>query len=115
MAFSEIEIQRYKKILDAFLKRRRPPAHLRDQVDVGFRLKGQSLEIFEVRPSWRTPGPMIEQPVAKTTYVKTRKVWKVYWQRADMKWHGYGPAPEVKKLEEFISLVEKDEYHCFWG
>jgi len=115
MAFSEIEIQRYKKIMDAFLERRRPPAHLRDKVDLGFRLKGQSVEIFEVRPMWRNPGEKIEHAVAKATYVKTRKAWKVYWQRADLKWHGYAPAPIVEKLEEFVRLVEKDKHHCFWG
>lgn len=53
--------------------------------------------------------------VAKTTYVKKSKTWKVYWQRSDMEWHRYEPTPEVKTLEDFLSLLEKDENCCFYG
>lgn len=57
----------------------------------------------------------MESPVAKATYVKAQKIWKVYWQRADLKWHRYDPDPEVKKIEEFLVVVEKDEFGCFYG
>jgi len=42
--------------------------------------------------------------VAKTTYVKKSGLWKVYWQRADMKWHSYDPMPEVGSLEGVFSF-----------
>jgi hypothetical protein len=29
--------------------------------------------------------------------------------------HGYEPMPEVNSLEEFLALVEADEYCCFKG
>ena len=48
------------------------------------RVKGQSVELLEIRPMWRNPDKKIEEAVAKTTYVKSRKVWNVYWQRADL-------------------------------
>ena len=38
-----------------------------------------------------------------------------FWQRADLKWHGYEPRPEVARLEQFLALVEEDEYACFFG
>ena len=57
----------------------------------------------------------IEEAVAKATYVKSRGIWKIYWQRADLKWHRYDPGPEVKTLEEFLEVLEKDEYACFYG
>jgi hypothetical protein len=34
---------------------------------------------------------------------------------AVLKWHRYDPDPEVKSIEEFLALVEKDEYGCFFG
>ena len=52
---------------------------------------------------------------AKATYVKSKKIWKIYWQRADLKWHGYEPNPEVKQIEDFLSVVDQDEYGCFFG
>ncbi|MGH8716972.1 MAG: DUF3024 domain-containing protein [Burkholderiales bacterium] len=40
-------------------------------------------------PSSRNIGRL--HPVAKATYVKAQDVWKVFWQRADLKWHRYDP------------------------
>lgn len=116
MAFSEFEEKRINKIVGAFINKHRPPEHIRPKLDLAYRLKGQSVEIFEVRPCWRgTPGVIMENAVAKATYVKSRSVWKVYWQRADLRWHSYEPVPQVDHIEEFLALVKEDEYACFFG
>ena len=115
MAFSEFEKKRYEKVVHAFLERKRPPVHIRNELDLGYRMTDQSVEIFEIRPFWRNPEEKIEQAVAKATYVKKQRIWKIYWQRADLKWHRYDPAPETDSLEGFLALVEHDEYACFFG
>ena len=115
MAISEFEIKRCEKLVGAYIEKNKPPAHVRNQVDLGFRIKDQSIEIFEIRPLWNNPDKKIEEMQAKTTYVKKSKTWKVYWQRADLKWHSYQPVPEVDTLEDFLTLVCKDEHHCFKG
>ena len=115
MALSEFELKKCEKEVRAFVEKRRPAPHIRDELDLGFRVNGQSVEIFEIRPLWRYPGEKIEQAVAKATHVKTQKVWKVYWQRADLKWHRYDPDPEVSTLHEFLALVDRDECACFFG
>jgi len=53
--------------------------------------------------------------VAKATFVRTQAVWRVFWQRADLKWHRYEPEPEVPRLEDFVALVDRDQYGCFFG
>ena len=115
MGFGEHEIKRFERILDGFLEIRRPPVHIRDKLDIGYRISGQSVEIFEIRPVWNDPERKIEPPIAKATYGKSRDHWKIFWMRADLKWHGYGPCPVVKTLDEFIKLVEEDSHCCFWG
>lgn len=115
MAFTEFEKKKYEMIVSEFIKKRRPPLHVRDKVDLNFRIEEQSVEIFEIRPMWQNPEKKIESAIAKATFVRTQKLWNVYWQRADLKWHSYEPEPEVKELEDFIYLVETDEYACFWG
>ncbi len=115
MALSEFDNALTEVKLSEFIARRRPPEHLRAQVDLSFRIEDQSIVIFEIRPVFRRPAEKIECMVAKATYVKKTGEWKVYWQRADQKWHRYEPAPSVKTLEEFISLVDDDEWACFWG
>ncbi|MBL1433648.1 MAG: DUF3024 domain-containing protein [Gammaproteobacteria bacterium] len=115
MAISEFEIKRCEKLVGAYVEKHRPPPHVRDQVDLGFRVKNQSIEIFELRPLWNNPDKITEEMQAKTTYIKKTKTWKVYWQRADLKWHSYQPMPEVDALEDFLTLVSKDEHCCFKG
>ncbi len=116
MALSEFETKRCERLMHEYIDRRRPPVHIRPELDLGYRVSGQSVEIFEIRPVWRgAPGELMEHPVAKTTFVKSRGIWKVFWQRADLKWHSYEPNAEVADLEGFIEVVEADEYSCFYG
>lgn len=116
MPLSEFEVARVKKALDAFMQARRPPPHIRPKLDLGFRISGQSVEIFEIRPPWRgPPQERRESPVAKATYVRSRNVWRVFWQRRDLKWHRYEPASEVRSIEDFASLVAEDRHACFFG
>lgn len=115
MAFNEIEMARYKREVSAYIESKRPPAHIRNQFDFGFHIEGQSVEIFELSPRWDDPQEIMQHPVAKATYVKTQQVWRVFWLRADLKWHGYKPNLMVDSLTQFLAVVEADEYSCFWG
>jgi len=115
MSFSELEIKRYEKVISELIANRRPPAHIRYQVDLTYRLVGQSVEIFEIRSVWNKPEEKMEQPVAKAIFVKRQNIWKVYWMKSDLKWHKYEPEFEVSELGRFVAVVDEDKYCCFWG
>ena len=116
MPFSEFETKGLQQVVEAFVETRRPPLRLRSQVDMAFRIAQQSVEICEVRPRWRgEPGEMVEHSVAKATFVRARGCWRVYWKRADFRWHSYQAEPEVDTIERFLALVGADEYACFFG
>jgi len=116
VALTELETARVRKAVGAFVERRRPPPHLREEADLAFRLCGQSVEIFEVRRSYGgTPREKIEVPVAKATYVRAVRGWRVFWLRQDMKWHSYKPVPVVRTIDEFVALVHEDRDACFFG
>ena len=85
----------------------------RDVQSRAWRIK--SVELFEVRPVWDNPSQKMESPVAKATYVKTQDLWRIYWMRADLKWHSYPPTPEVDTLDAFLTLVAEDKHACFFG
>ena len=55
-----------------------------------------------------------EKPI-KATYVKATNTWKVYWLRADLKWHRYEPKATVSSVEGFIAEIDRDPYGCFFG
>jgi hypothetical protein len=115
LTLSEFDTKRCEKLVAQFIEGRRPPPHIRPELDLAFRINGQSVEIFEVRRHWRDESKFLEQPVAKATYNKSKRNWKVFWQRADLKWHSYKPNPEVGSIEDLLALVQKAEHGCFFG
>jgi len=115
MAPAEIETKRIEKAITAFMERRRPPESIRSKLDLGYRISGPSVELFEIRPKWDEPEVIVENAFAKATYVPAKKAWRVYWMRSDLKWHKYDPAPEVSSIKKFLAVVDQDEYSCFFG
>ena len=116
MAFSTDEIERHLSTLErAFWSHRRPPQNLRNQIREGQRLAGQSIELFFNRPSFNDPNHWIEESIAKVTYVRSSDAWKLYWKRADLKWHAYPPRPKAKTLEQALSIIHEDANCCFFG
>ncbi|MEO7445500.1 MAG: DUF3024 domain-containing protein [Ferruginibacter sp.] len=115
MAIDILQTLEIIEAMENFIARRRPPAHIRAQLDISYKIVEQSIIVFEIRPRWDKPEEIQEIYVAKTTFVKTKNHWKVFWMRADLKWHSYDPKPIVKSIKEFIKLVDENKHHCFWG
>ena len=115
MAFTELELARHHKLMRGYVDRVRPPAEVRAKLDISYRISNQSVEIFEVRPKWDDPSVIVEEPVAKATFVRRAREWRIYWQRADLNWHRYDPVPEAPSLDGFLEVVEEDAHHCFFG
>ncbi|WP_425608212.1 DUF3024 domain-containing protein [Lysobacter yananisis] len=76
---------------------------------------GQAIEIYSARPAYDDPGEIIEIPIVKVRYVRTRQVWQLFWFRASGKWQGYEPMREAGDLAELVDEVWRDPYYCFWG
>ncbi|MBU1406290.1 MAG: DUF3024 domain-containing protein [Proteobacteria bacterium] len=116
MAFIDIERKRCERDLEKFMASHRPPPHIRPELDLGYQdNRAQSVDILEIRPDWRNPKEKIEHPVAKATFVRTKNLWRIFWMRQDLKWHGYEPHPEARNLEAFLTVVGRDEHCCFFG
>ena len=115
MALSEFEIKRIEKLVGDFVEKRRPAPRIRSKFDIAFQIKDQGFEIYTVRPRWDDPETVIESSVARATYEKSRKMWKIFWMRADLKWYSYGALPVVKRLEEVLQTIDEDSHSCFWG
>jgi hypothetical protein len=115
MSLPEFEIKKIERAMSVFMQKRRPPISIRSKLDLGYRIAGQSVTLFEIRPQWNDLSLFRESPVAKAVYVRKKNIWKIYWMRADLKWHGYYPVPEVASIDEFLDVVDEDEDACFWG
>ena len=115
MAISEFEVKRCERELEKFLKAKRPPPHVRKQLDFAYRIENQNVELLEIRPELQNPAKKMQQPFAKATFIKKDKLWKIYWQGQDLKWQSYQPAPSVQFFEEFLAIVSTDANACFFG
>lgn len=116
MAFTKEETASHLKTLeDRFWSQHRPPSHLGDKIREGQRIEGQSVELFYNRPHFSHSGQWIEEPIAKITYVRKSGSWKIYWQRADGKWHRYPPQPEAKSFSAALEIISEDAHACFFG
>lgn len=93
----------------------RPPINIRDQLDIGYTFEKQVIEILEIRPKWDDPETKMSVPVARARFIKSRKIWKVYWMRASGKWEPYEPGHEVRDVAQFVKIVKEDALGCFFG
>jgi len=114
MSLTPAQIEEVKQAAAKFMYNNRPPEDIRPKL-VGYRIDGQSVYVFEIRPQWDKPEIIQEYDVAKTTYIKSKSYWKTFWLRANLKWYLYPPRPYVKNISEFFDEVENEPAACFFG
>ncbi len=115
MAFDAIKIVDIIQVMENYISTVRPSEEIRKDLDISYEIKGQSVILNEVRPAWRIPVKILVLGYAKATFIRSRNIWKIYWKRADRKWHSYPPAESVGTLQDFLRIVDKDAHGCFHG
>lgn len=116
MPFTDSEIAEHTALIEReFWAKRRPPLRIRDKMREGQRFDGLAIELFFVRPVFLRPGEFVEEPIAKVRFVRRRGVWRIYWERADLRWHSYEPCAEVPSLAVALRVIDEDRYCCFFG
>ncbi len=114
MAFNELELKRIDQTVGEWC-RKRSPAHLRDKVQLEYRVKGHEVVIFERRLKWDDPSRWTESPVAKLKFIRSAHKWRLYWMRADLKWHEYPGHSSSDRLDELVQEIDNDPLACFFG
>jgi hypothetical protein len=109
-------ISMYEVQIKRFIESRRPADEkIRKQVDLGYSFDGQIAILFEIRPQWSDPTKIMHSPFAKLQYVKSKKIWKLYWMRASGNWESYQPQPTDPDLDAVLTVIGDDERNCFFG
>ena len=114
LAFSELELQRIEGVLAPFC-RRRSPAHARDQVRTEYRVQGHEVLIVEVRVVWDDPTRWTELGVAKLKFNRKTGEWKLFWQRASLKWEMCRPLLANRDLTVLVAEIDRAPHGCFFG
>ena len=92
-----------------------PDAAVRAKLRIEYRIEGNAIVLFEVRPRWQQPKEWMEEPVAKFRYVASIDRWRLFCMWRDLKWHGYARLPEAGSLAELVREVRSDPTGIFWG
>ena len=53
--------------------------------------------------------------VARFRYVQSRRVWRLYCQYRDLRWHEYEPLFEARSFDDLLTEVDEDPTGIFWG
>lgn len=115
MAIPKSQLRECLSAAGALLQKRRPPAEVRDQVDFRVNINGSEVMIVEIRPTYQDPKHIISRPIAKAKWVETKETWRLFWMRADSKWHAYESVIELKSISDVIDEVDRDAQGCFFG
>jgi len=112
---NEKTIDFHEAIIKQKVEEMRPPVHIREELDIGYTFEKNTVELFEIRPRWDKRDEQIHSKFAKSRFIKSQGIWKIYWMRASGKWELYEPFPEVKDVGEFFAVVKEDKHSCFFG
>jgi hypothetical protein len=115
METENIETAEVIAAMKNFLTEMRPPEEDRDESDIAYKIEGQSIIIFEIRPQWNKPEIIGEHPFAMATYIKAENIWKVFYMNENSNWEVYKQKIAVNSIKEFTKLVEDDKYQYFFG
>lgn len=67
----------------------------------------------EISPHWGKENLSVEDIIGKTTFIKKKNNWKVFWLRADLQCHCYPPKPIVKTVKSLLNLWKKIKIAVF--
>ncbi len=115
MPLPPAQLQACLQAVGVFIEKRRPPAHLRSQVDIRADINGSEVVIYHLRPHFQETSRILELPFAKTKWIDAHQVWRLSWMRASGKWNAYQPFPEAKTIEAILKEVDRDPHGCFFG
>lgn len=91
------------------------PAHVRDQVRLGYVIEGMALTLFEERPHFQKPAVWTRMGIARIRFSKTHLTWTLYWPDQHAKWHIYTLLPPSANFERILKEIDTDPTCIFWG
>lgn len=82
---------------------------------IDVKVEGMSLIIYQMMAGFPEGTADVYFPIAKATYRKATDDWKLFWQKRDLKWHGYEIDMVHEDIESVFKAINEDSCCCFWG
>ena len=91
------------------------PERLREKIRFGFRVRGNSVILFEERPSFADRSQWVDIVVAQFRFDPEDGKWTLYWADRNSRWHIYDDVSPNKNFHVLLTEVDKDPTGIFWG
>jgi hypothetical protein len=114
VAFDELGLKRIERTVGGLCRRCSPPEHA-DQLRTVYEIEGHSVTMYEERPPWDGVGEWTRSGIARFRFSRSRREWRLYWMRQDLRWHLYDPDEMPPDLDSLVAAVEADKYGAFFG
>ncbi|MCL4537074.1 MAG: DUF3024 domain-containing protein [Nitrospirae bacterium] len=115
MPLPEIVKVLVEKKVGEFCKKRVPP-HVLDKVNLSYKIKGNTVSIFENRAPWRPDmKEWTSMEIAKMKYDKNTGKWMLYYADRHNRWHKYWDFKPTKNLDAILVEIDRDPTGIFWG
>jgi len=93
----------------------RVPARARDEVDLSYRFRGNSVTIYEDRPVFFTRTEWTKMAIAQFRYDSEQRTWTLYYADRNSRWHQYFDVEPSEDFEQLLQEVHEDPTGIFWG
>jgi len=115
MPLSEIVKALVEKRVGEFCKKRVPP-HVLDKLNLSYKIRGNTVTIFENRAPWRKEiTEWTSRPVAQMRYDEKTGEWMLFCADRNDKWHEYGDLEPTKNIDAVLAEIDRDPTGIFWG
>ncbi|EPL9570887.1 DUF3024 domain-containing protein [Providencia rettgeri] len=111
MALNETEIADIKRCMGSFMKKRRPPAFVRDEVDLQYYIIGNEVIISRVN---YINNKKYDSPLVKIVLNRPHTKWNIYSMIPPNQWIAAIKEP-IQTFSDAIKVVENDDVGIFFG
>lgn len=104
-----------EKKVSEFCKKRVPP-HVLDKVNLSYKIRGNSVTMFENRAPWRPDmKEWSSMAIAQLRYDEKTGKWMLYCRDRNEKWFEYLDMEPTREIDKILTEIDKDPTGIFWG
>jgi len=93
----------------------RVPEGVRDQIRLGYRIRGNHVTLIEERPSFLGSGDWTQLVVAQLRFRPADSKWSLYWADRNSRWHEYNDLDPSADIDHLLREIDRDPTGIFWG
>ena len=93
----------------------RIPLEYQNEIKMSYRIRGQSMTLYESRPAMFDKGEWHDMAIAQFRYSDEDGKWTLYCADRNGKWHFYMECEASSNFQDLIDEVEKDPTCIFFG